>query len=239
MCILGPHFLKLLLYVFLAKMALGIPIGGSLGIELAYSTVIIISCLIVYFGTKELFELSQYKGIKYFRNAFLFFALAYFSRFFIKYMFILSGGTIGSRFQVIFASMLIFIFASTLAVLYLFSSVMWKKLERLKVKTWHIYGAALLITLLTVLPANPILPLLLQLVLMIFVILVSYIRLKKTKRKAPLHGVYMLLFVFWLLNIFDVLISNLLSVIQLGIYLVSIVLFLVILYKVAKAIGGA
>lgn len=43
-----------------------------LGTEVIYSFVIIVCSLMIYFGTKELYELSSYKGIKYFRQAFLF-----------------------------------------------------------------------------------------------------------------------------------------------------------------------
>ena len=57
------------------------------GSELIYSFVIILCSLMVYFGTKELYELSSYKGIKYFREAFLFFAIAYAFRSVIKFIF--------------------------------------------------------------------------------------------------------------------------------------------------------
>jgi len=56
----------------------------SFSTEVIYSFVIIACSLMIYFGTKELYELSNHKGIKYFRQAFLFFALAYFFRSFIK-----------------------------------------------------------------------------------------------------------------------------------------------------------
>lgn len=56
--------------------------------EIIYSFVIIVCSLMIYFGTREIYRLSQHKGIKYFRTAFLFFAFAYFSRSFIKFLMI-------------------------------------------------------------------------------------------------------------------------------------------------------
>ena len=58
--------------------------GMGMSSEIIYSFVIIFCSLLVYFGTKEIYELSSHKGIKYFREAFLFFAIAYFFRFLIK-----------------------------------------------------------------------------------------------------------------------------------------------------------
>ena len=56
----------------------------GIGSEIIYSFVIIVCSLMIYFATKELYELSKHKGIKYFRLSFLFFAIAYFFRSFIK-----------------------------------------------------------------------------------------------------------------------------------------------------------
>ena len=59
-------------------------ISLGMGAELIYSFVIILCSLLIYFETKELYELSSHKGIKYFRRSFLFFGIAYFVRYFIK-----------------------------------------------------------------------------------------------------------------------------------------------------------
>ena len=50
--------------------------GPDLWVELTFATIIVVASLIIYLRTKELYELSEHKGIKYFRNTFLFFALA-------------------------------------------------------------------------------------------------------------------------------------------------------------------
>ncbi|MBU1976265.1 MAG: hypothetical protein KKG59_07725, partial [Nanoarchaeota archaeon] len=48
--------------------------------ELIYTLLIVFLCGFVYFKTTELYQLSKYKGISFFRNAFLFFGLAYAAR---------------------------------------------------------------------------------------------------------------------------------------------------------------
>ena len=53
-----------------------------IGSELIYTLIIIIMCGIIYFKTKEIFDLTKHKGIGFFRNTFLFFALSYLMRFF-------------------------------------------------------------------------------------------------------------------------------------------------------------
>ena len=63
----------------------------GIGTELIYSFVIIVSSLMIYYSTKEMYELSSYKGIKYFRQAFLLFAIAYFFKSFIKILLVYFG----------------------------------------------------------------------------------------------------------------------------------------------------
>ena len=55
---------------------LGKLINLNIGTEIVYSFVIIVCSLMIYFGTKELYKLTSHKGIKYFRQSFLFFAFA-------------------------------------------------------------------------------------------------------------------------------------------------------------------
>jgi hypothetical protein len=100
---------------------------AELGSELIYSFVIIICSLMIYYATKEVYELSSHKGIKYFRLSFLFFAIAYFSRYFI--MFILNFLNLDNLFfisprSIFSASLFVFIYSSSMAIMYLLCSVM-------------------------------------------------------------------------------------------------------------------
>jgi len=219
---------------------------GALSIEILYSFVIIICSLMIYFGTKELYELSTHRGLKYFRLAFLFFAIAYFFRSFIKFVLIyFDTSTIINLspriFDKIFGqlTLLIFMYFSSMAIFYLLNSVMWKKWDKKPGIIYLLHGTATLIALVSIYSKNPVTYLGLNILLFFFIAIVVVLAYKnKTKTaKHNLYLVYMLLFIFWILNIIDILIPNFLQAFQLLVYLASSTIFLLILYKVIKRTG--
>ena len=113
--------------------------------EILYSFVIIICSLMIYFTTKELYELTSHKGIKYFRLSFLFFALAYFFRSFIKITLLSLETRDLISVMPTFASITFFAFMyfSSMAIFYLLYSVICKKWE--SVSTIYILHTASLI----------------------------------------------------------------------------------------------
>jgi len=194
----------------------------------------------VYFGTKELYELSSYKGIKYFRESFLFFAIAYFCGSFIK----LSFAFIDIRklfispiiFQII--SVFLFIYFSSMAIFYLIYSVMWKKWEN-KNNIFIFHILALAIAIIGAIFQNTIIYLAINLFILISIIITTFILYNsKRKTKFNLYGIYILLILFWILNIWDILIPNFIKSFQITIYLASIGIFMIILYKVLKKSGS-
>jgi len=50
--------------------------------------VALIFCLLLYFKTREVYSLTKHTGIKYFRDAFLFFGFAYLLRFLFSIFFL-------------------------------------------------------------------------------------------------------------------------------------------------------
>ncbi len=213
------------------------------GAEIIYSFVIIICSLMVYFGTRELYELSSYKGIKYFRQAFLFFAVAYFFRSFIKFvMDYFKISRILDFSPMIFGqfSLLLFIYFSSMAVFYLIYSLMWKKWNGSSKKIYLFHALAVIISIASIFFINPLVYLGLNIFLLIFVIIISFISNsdKKRGKKNNLHLIYTLFFIFWFFNVIDVLIPDFLQNIQLFIYLISSGIFLIILYKVLKKTGS-
>ena len=217
-------------------------------LEILYSFVIIVCSLMIYFGTKELYELSSHKGIKYFRLSFLFFAIAYFFRSFIKFVVIyfniesifnFSPKTFGILFGS--ATMFVFMYFSAMAIFYLLYSVMWKKLEKSPNKIYLFHFFAFIISLITIIFMNPFVYLWMNLLLLSCVIFIYYLSRKQSKIKKSkhnLHIIYTLLFSFWVLNIIDILIPTFFKTFQLFIYLASIFLFLLMLYKVIKKTGA-
>lgn len=219
--------------------------GSGLGLEVFYSFVIIICSLMIYYGTKELYELSSYKGIKYFRQAFLFFAIAYFFRSFIKFVVLyfnvngildLSPATFGATGL---ATQLLFMYFSSMAVFYLLYSVIWKKLSENKYTIYMFHGAAFIVALISILSRNSLVYLGLNFLLLGITILVVSLSYKNVNRKGHnLYFIYLLLSIFWILNIIDALLPKFFQGFQLFIYLISTGIFLLILYKVIKKTGS-
>jgi len=217
--------------------------AGQLGMEVIYSFVIIFCSLMIYFGTKELYELSSHKGIKYFREAFLFFAIAYFFRSIIRFLLLFFNVPVVFEFSPrLFGefSMLFFMYFSSMAIFYLLYSVMWKKWDGNSKKIYLFHFLAILIAFVSVVFKSSIVYFGLNVILFAFVTLVvcvAYKESKKRKKGPNLYVVYMLLFVFWILNIIDILIPKFLEMFILIIYLASLGIFLLILYKVIKKTG--
>lgn len=207
-------------------------------LEMIYSFIIIVCSLMVYFGTKELYKLSDYKGLKYFRQAFLFFAVAFFFRSFARFLLIFLGMNLRSfnnfGVWVLFA----FMYASTMAIFYLAYSVMWKKWNH-EDKIFVLHIIAIIISIISISIGIAEVLLGVQILLFIFVVIASYFSRKKSdKKKHSLYWIYILLFAFWILNIIDLLIPDFLQTFQLIIYFFSTGIFLLILYKVLRRVSG-
>ena len=213
----------------------------EIGTQLIYSFIIIVCSLMIYNSTKEMYELSSYKGIKYFRKAFLFFAVAYFSRYFINFFLIfLNINKISPR--IVFGfSLFIFMYLNAMAAFYLLHSVLWKKLDNSKTKIYLFNFVALIIAVIATLFRSMLISILLNLALLIFaslMLFIAYRNFKNKKKGKNLFVIYLLLFIFLVLNMIDILIPRFLQLYQLVIYLISISLFMTILYKVLKKTGA-
>jgi len=216
----------------------------GMGTELFYSFVIITCSLMVYYGTKELYELSSYKGIKYFRQAFLFFALAYFFRSIIKFLLLYFGLNGVIDFSPItfgafgLLTQLLFVYFSSMAIFYLLYSVMWKKWNQSSYNIYLFNIAAFVIAFVSILSKNHFVHFGLNVFLLLIVIFVVYTSYKNKKKGHNLYLIYLLWSIFWILNIIDILIPNLFQGLQLFIYIASTLTFLLILYKVIKNVGA-
>jgi hypothetical protein len=210
----------------------------ELASEIIYSFVIIVCSMMIYFSTKEMYELSSYKGLKYFRLSFLFFALAYLFRYFV--IFVLMFFDISPRFT-FSASVFVFIYSSCMAVFYLLYSVMWKKGTRSLLNVYLFNLVALLISLFVIFSKGQSALLLTNLAFFVFaafILVIAYKDLKDKKRGKGLIVVYLLLFIFFFLNVINVLIPKFLQIYNLIVYLASILIFMTILYRVLKKAGN-
>ncbi|MBT4377097.1 hypothetical protein HOD29_07020 [archaeon] len=217
---------------------------ASFGMEVFYSFVIILCALLIYFGTRELYKLTSHKGIKYFRLAFLFFAISYFFRALIKFtLLVFDPRQIIHNIPPIFWSLnqMLFMYFSAMAVFYLLYSVLCKKLKSKKESLILLHILAIVIAIVTPIFNNLFFSLIINLILLSFVAIVfiiSHRDSKKKKKKSWFYLIYLLLFVFWILNIIDILIPTFLQTFQLIIYLASTTIFVFILYKVLRKTGN-
>ncbi|VVB77650.1 Uncharacterised protein [uncultured archaeon] len=215
----------------------------EIGAELIYSFVIVVCSLMIYYATKEMYELSSYKGIKYFRQAFLFFAIAYFFRYSIRFLLLLFNMSDMPEISPMFVgsiSLFIFLYSSSMAIFYLLYSVMWKRWSHSKLKIYLFNLLALVIALIGTFLRGIETNLALNMILLIFICFVLFIAYKDSKNKQKgksLFIIYLILFIFWVLNVIDILIPRFLQIYRLVIYIVSILLFMIILYKVLKKTG--
>jgi hypothetical protein len=221
-------------------------VRANISTEILYSFIIIFCSLMIYFGTREIYELSSYKGLKFFRQAFLFFGLAYFFRSFIK--FILFYFNVKGIFSispkllnplVSQLTLILFMYFSTMAIFYLLYSVMYKRWNyEHRIYLFHII--AVVLAIFSVVSRNPLSYLGLNVLLLVFVLFVVYVSYKNSKKKVKgynLYAIYVLLLFFWILNIVDILIPSFFQNFQLIIYLTSSGIFLLMVYKVLKKVG--
>ncbi|MBD3155196.1 MAG: hypothetical protein GF368_00890 [Candidatus Aenigmarchaeota archaeon] len=211
-------------------------------IELVYSFVTLISCLVIYFKTNEIYKLSSHKGLKYFRLTFLFLGITYSLRFFAR-MFLLnlifSGTMIPVRnFSGLTSFLLLYTnFMTLFYLLYGLSNKIVSKSLPESTDVLHMV-AILLSSAIWFLNLRRIF-ILLNLPLMIYILYLGYLNYKKSKKKkaSKFHIIYFLLVVFLMLNVFDILIPDFFRNLQNLIYLSSISIILIILYKVFKILS--
>jgi hypothetical protein len=211
---------------------------STIGTELLYSFIIIAISLIIYFSTREIEILSSYKGIKYFRKSFLFFALAFFFKVFIQFLVRSFGVRRASEFapsSLGFISLFLFVFFSTLAIFYLIYSLVWRKLNSKSISL--IYFLSLLVAFIVILTQDILVYLGINILLFIFLTSIVLISHKNSKQGNNLIAIYILLLLFLIFNIIDILIPNFLQTFQLLIYFISCGIFLAILYKVLRKLG--
>ncbi|MBT3464056.1 hypothetical protein HOD20_02735 [archaeon] len=207
-------------------------------VETGYSIFVILISLVIYFRTRHMYKLTEHKGIKYFSYTFLFFAIAYLFRFVSRILFrlIFDPTTIRSfpREYLRFGD-LIFIYASVMSGLFLLYSVIWKKIK-LKEKTVILFFNifAIIAMLFDFFLRNPFIHISMITILFFATVIISFNKSKKSKKKHPFYVAYVLIFLIWILNLISIEISKFLHELRFGIYVVSCVIYILILLRVLK-----
>ena len=116
-------------------------------LELIHSGIIVLSCLFIILRTKKIYNLTSHKGIKAFRNAFGYWALAYTAR-------IVAILSIESelKYYIGTISALVFMYALSMAGFSLVYSLVWKNLG--KNRNYFLHMISITIALLNVFIIN-------------------------------------------------------------------------------------
>lgn len=206
------------------------------GSEFAYTAIIVFLCFLIYYKTKEIYDLTKHKGIHYFRNTFLFFGLAYISRF-ILHLLLIANATLDIYLPRRFLMPIMMVpvgYLSTMALFYLMYSLVWRKISN---KHFIIFSNlfAVLFSIVAFVSKSPYIISILQLILLVFTIIISFTIFKKKKRVSQTRILYLLVILFWIINLivlspkrfflFDV---------KILFQILSVVIFILIYYKIVK-----
>ncbi|MEA3414529.1 MAG: hypothetical protein U9Q99_03340 [Nanoarchaeota archaeon] len=198
--------------------------GISLGVDIFFYLFLVIACLFIYFETKNIYKLSSHKGLKYFRNSFLFFGIASFFKLILSFVSLNSA----FYFQSVFFIVLFFNLIAGLSFIF---ALNWKKLDRF---SWMLYTGSFLIVLFSILIRSPLIYLLTQLSFLIYGIILIFS--KKNVKKEGLAFVYPFVLLFWFFSVLDIFLVNVSIFFEFSVYFISIILFVIILSRTIKSL---
>ena len=200
----------------------------TLGIEMFFTLIIIFCSFSIYYQTREFYNLSEHKGIKYFRKGFLFIGFSHI----IMLLNILFKSP---EFSFVFINTKLFFGLFGLFFLigigFLFSSMYSKY-----IKEYYIYLLTLSIFTLSLLFQTRTFMLIYSSILIISLGVASFYKLKKSKKKSfsQIYIIYLLVFFSWLISIIGRIITDIpFKGKTLNLVIIAIV-FLYILYLVVK-----
>ncbi len=205
--------------------------------KLIYALFILIICVIIVFRTNRLFQLSLHQGIRYFRNAFFFYGLAFFSRYILDLF--LGHHIVDPLFE----------FFIIVAGSFLLYSLLWKKIESEKgthsslfnSRILIFYFMAIIIALIDTIWSTMYVMFFSQIVLFLFASIISFYKFKNNEKRKKFPGFHflamILMFFAWILNLLAPLLFSWNPIALINIYFFNAVFFLVFLFGAIKISG--
>jgi len=203
--------------------------------RLLYSLIIAFVCLVIVLKTHKLFRLSYHQGIRYFRNAFFFYGIAFAIRYFIIFV---SSPFLKIGFE----------FFLIMGGFFLIYSLSWKQLDGkkrnvsslLNSKISIFYLFAFIIAYLDFIWYSYYFLFVSQIMVFIIAIIISYNNLKKNKKRNNFLKFYFIAMVFsliaWSLNFIACYFFNWRLRWVVGVYILNVIVFGLFLYGVMKVI---
>lgn len=205
-------------------------------LKIIYALVISLICMIIVVKTDKFYKLSFHEGLRYLRNAFFFYGLAFLAR----YLFGVILPTI--NYTIIFP---IFEYLIVLAGFFLLYSLTWKKFN--PTETGHsslfnshviiFHAMSIIIAVLDTLLGTFNFMFYSQIILFFYASLIAYSNYSKNPKRKFLkfYFVAMLLELFiWILNLLTATLFSFNRLLLLNIGIINVIFFLLILYGVAK-----
>jgi len=211
-------------------------------LKVIYGLLIVFICSIIVLKSDRLFKLSDYQGIRYFRNAFFFYGVAFTIRF------ILGTKILRDMFYSEILVSILFEFFIITAGLLLFYSLIWKGVEKKKkynslfnLNTGIIYIVSLFLSWGDFLLKTNLLMFFSQILLflgMVFLSYQNYLKRRKINSFVKYHFLsFFLGLIAWILNFLVSFFLNWNKSLQILIYSLNIIFFLLFLYGTNKISG--
>jgi len=212
-------------------------IGNREIIKILYALIIVLICFVIVFRADRLFKLSMHKGIRYFRNAFLFYGLGFATRYFLGHFFLAHYPLINFVFE----------YFLIMAGFFLLYSLLWKRIESSEEKYKSslfnskislFYLMTFVITLLDYTWNVYFFMFFSQIILFSFASVISYSNYRKNGRKHKFPQFYFIAMVLsltaWVLNAISALWLNWHYGVLINVYLLNMLVFLLFLYGVIR-----
>lgn len=210
--------------------------------KLIYGIFIWLICLIIVLKTNKLFKLSHHQGIRYFRNAFFFYGIAFFIRYIIGSVFLPDYISLNNLIIKLF-----FEFFVVMAGFFLIYSLIWKRFETplgqsslFNLRILIFYLLTLLIIIFDFIWQSYYAMFISQIIIFILASGISFLNYANNGDHSSFLKFYflaMLLSLFaWILNGLAGLYFNWSELILIEIYISNIIIFVLFLYGVLKII---
>ncbi len=208
----------------------------SIFADFAYFLAIFLLSLNIYIQTRKMHDFSFHRGIRYFRNAFLYFSMVYLFRFIVLNLQFLNGSTTPDSINAVQSiGLFLVIYFSILSILSLVSSFSWKKYKVISDNRLSLFSVFLsVIAFFAKLPS---------ILLVMGIVAAAFLLLKardnyKLKRKilTPLFIVYILLVFFILFDLLPTTQELVPFEFRLAGYVVSVCIFIYINLKVRRVL---
>ncbi|MFA4855283.1 MAG: hypothetical protein WC634_01680 [archaeon] len=210
-----------------------------LAIELVYFLVVAGLCLLIYFKTKEIYRISQHRGIFYFRNIFLFFALAYLFRLMGVGLIMLDDPVALEIPRMLYqASLFLAGYFGTMAILCLAMAMLIRNVKKESKNAYYaLHGIALVLSLLIATERSSSALLAMQTAILACALLIFFIKTRGKKASGFSQNkiTYLLLAIFWIINLLAF--SRIPMELKIPLYIISAGIFLSIFLRVRKRLS--